>query len=35
MPKIHLETIINIDNIDIVFNLIRSIDLHKISTKKL
>ncbi|WP_341220792.1 SRPBCC family protein [Polaribacter atrinae] len=33
MPKIHLETIINIDNIDIVFNLIRSIDLHKISTK--
>jgi len=33
MPKIHLETIINIADIDIVFNLIRSIDLHKISTK--
>ena len=33
MPKIHLETIINIADINIVFNLIRSIDLHKISTK--
>jgi hypothetical protein len=34
MPKIELETTINIDDIYIVFNLIRSIDLHKISTKK-
>ncbi|WP_218599306.1 SRPBCC family protein [Polaribacter sp. NJDZ03] len=33
MPKIQLETIINIADINIVFNLIRSIDLHKISTK--
>ena len=34
MPKIELETIINSNDITIVFDLIRSIDLHKISTKK-
>ena len=32
MPKIVLETIIDFDDILVVFNLIRSIDLHKIST---
>ena len=31
MPVIHLETLINAP-IDVVFNLSRSIDLHKIST---
>lgn len=34
MPKIELKTEINTTNIEVVFNLIRSIDLHKISTKK-
>jgi hypothetical protein len=34
MPTIELETKINSNNIKIIFNLIRSIDLHKISTKK-
>ena len=34
MPKIELETIINIDDIKIVFDLIRNIDFHKISAKK-
>ncbi|ARV14452.1 SRPBCC family protein [Polaribacter sp. SA4-12] len=34
MAKIELETIININDITIVFDLIRSIDLHKISTEK-
>lgn len=34
MPKIALKTEINTTNIEVVFNLIRSIDLHKISTKK-
>ncbi|WP_299063652.1 SRPBCC family protein [uncultured Polaribacter sp.] len=33
MPRIELNTLINIDDIDVVFDLIRSIDLHKISTK--
>jgi hypothetical protein len=33
MPKIELETIINIDDIKIVFDLIRNIDFHKISAK--
>ncbi|MCH3885411.1 SRPBCC family protein [Tenacibaculum aquimarinum] len=33
MPKIELETLIKTDNIEVVFDLIRSIDLHKISTK--
>lgn len=33
MPTIKLTTEINNTNIEIVFNLIRSIDLHKISTK--
>jgi ligand-binding SRPBCC domain-containing protein len=33
MPKIVLETIINSVNIEVVFNLSRSIDLHKISAK--
>ncbi|WP_299013714.1 SRPBCC family protein [uncultured Polaribacter sp.] len=34
MPTIHLTTVINTNNIELVFNLIRSIDLHIISTKK-
>lgn len=34
MPTIKLTTEINCDDIHLVFNLIRSIDLHKISTKK-
>lgn len=34
MPKIELKTTINTDKIDVVFDLIRSIDLHIISTKK-
>ena len=34
MPKIELETIICIDDINVVFDLIRSIDFHKISTEK-
>ena len=34
MPRIELETIINSSNIEIVFDLSRSIDLHKISTEK-
>ena len=32
MPKIVIETVINSNDIQVVFNLIRSIDLHKIST---
>lgn len=32
MPKIELETVIEFDNIEVIFDLIRSIDLHKIST---
>ena len=32
MPKIVIETVIDSDDIQVVFNLIRSIDLHKIST---
>lgn len=34
MPIIELLTIINTDKIENVFDLSRSIDLHKISTKK-
>ena len=34
MSKIELETIININDINVVFDLIRNIDFHKISTKK-
>lgn len=34
MPIIHLTTVINTNNIALVFNLIRSIDLHIISTNK-
>lgn len=34
MPRIELETIVESKNIELVFDLIRSIDLHKISTKK-
>ncbi|MFY0604055.1 MAG: SRPBCC family protein [Flavobacteriaceae bacterium] len=34
MPKIQLETTINTSNIERVFDLCRSIDLHKISTSK-
>ncbi len=34
MPLIELETKINSPNIERVFDLIRSIDLHKVSTKK-
>ncbi len=34
MPKIELETVINSTNIEVVFNLSRSIDLHKIAAKK-
>ena len=34
MPVIELETEINSSNIERVFDLIRSIDLHKVSTKK-
>lgn len=34
MPKIYLETIVNAP-IERVFDLARSIDLHKISTKEL
>jgi ligand-binding SRPBCC domain-containing protein len=34
MPKIELETEINSSNIERVFDLIRSIDLHKVSTAK-
>lgn len=33
MPRIELITVIKSSKIEIVFNLIRSIDLHKISTK--
>ena len=33
MPKIELITVIEFDKIEVVFDLIRSIDLHKISTK--
>lgn len=33
MPKIELETEIEFDDIKVVFDLIRSIDLHQISTK--
>ena len=33
MPKIKLTTIINTNDIEVVFNLTRSIDFHKISTK--
>lgn len=33
MPRIELLTLIKSNNIEIVFDLIRSIDLHKISTK--
>lgn len=33
MPKIELETKINTTNIKVVFDLIRSIDLHEISTE--
>lgn len=34
MPRIELETIIATENIELVFDLIRSIDLHLISTGK-
>ena len=34
MPKIELETIIRTDDIKLVFDLSRSIDLHKISTAR-
>lgn len=34
MPIIELETLINSNKIEVVFDLIRSIDLHKISTAK-
>lgn len=34
MPKIELETKINSSNLERVFDLIRSIDLHKVSTAK-
>ena len=34
MPRIEIETLIKNDSIRIVFDLARSIDLHKISTKK-
>ncbi|PWG04854.1 SRPBCC family protein [Polaribacter aquimarinus] len=34
MPVIKLETIVNTNRINVVFDLIRSIDLHKVSTKK-
>ncbi len=34
MPKIELETLINSEKIEVIFDLIRSIDLHKISTNK-
>lgn len=34
MPRIELKTVINSGDLEVVFDLIRSIDLHKISTKK-
>lgn len=34
MPVIELETVIKSSNIEIVFDLIRSIDLHQVSTKR-
>jgi ligand-binding SRPBCC domain-containing protein len=34
MPKIELETFIETESIEVVFDLIRSIDLHKVSTER-
>ena len=34
MPKIEIETVINSEDIALVFDLIRSIDLHLVSTEK-
>jgi len=34
MPVIELETVIKSSNIEVVFDLIRSIDLHQVSTRK-